>query len=201
MLDLRLLIRKSVWPKELERLENGRDAWGVEPFDIWRERTRGLTGDLPDEVCEQWVYRHFSHSPMAFLELHCLSCEEVIWSPEQFLARVGTIYGSEPMDPVHDLAVYSGKGTGRGKLPTAKALDAGAWDYAPIVLYTPGGFICPKGEHIRKDYLLIEGHSRYRYLNALIHDGKRLDDQRVFILTPLSNDHVGSPSTQRRAAA
>lgn len=185
MLDLRLLISKSVWPKELERLENGRDAWDVEPFDVWRGRTRGLTGDLPDEVCEQWVYRHFGHSPMEFLELHCLSCEEVIWSPEQFLARVGTIYGNEPMDPVDDLAIYSGNGTGWGKLPTAMALDEGAWDYAPIVLHTPGGYICPGSDHIRKDYLLIEGHSRHRYLNALIHDGKRLGDQRVFVLTML----------------
>ncbi len=93
------------------------------------------------------------------------------------------MYGNDPMDPVHDLGVYSGSTTKWGKLPTAKALDEGAWDYAPVILSTPGGYICPKGEHIAKDYLLIEGHSRHRYLNALIHHGKKLDDQRVFVLT------------------
>ena len=183
MLDLRLLIHESVWPSELERLENDDDAWDPETFDAWRERTKGLTGTLPDEVCEQWIYRHSGHSPMQFLELHRLSCNEVTWSPEHFLAQVGTIYGNDSMDPVHDLDVYSRRGLGGAKHATAKALDEGAWDYAPVVLHVPGGYICPAGQHIQRDYLLIEGHSRHRYLNALIHDGRKLAGQRVFVLT------------------
>ncbi|KXJ63098.1 hypothetical protein AXY46_03525 [Achromobacter xylosoxidans] len=183
MLDLRGLMCTSVWPPELERLEDERDPWKPETFAEWRKRTQGLTGELPDEVCEQWIYRHYSHSPMQFLELNRLSCDEETWTPEQFLARVGTISGNEPMDPVHDLAAYSKPGLGGKKHATAEALDKGAWDYAPIVLHVPGGYICPKGEHVQKDYLLIEGHSRHRYLNALIHDGRKLSHQRVFVLT------------------
>lgn len=183
MLDLRGLVYTSVWPPELEKLENEQDPWHPETFGAWRVRTKHLTGELPAEVCEQWMYRHFGQSPMQFLDLRRLSCDEVTWSPEQFLAQVGTIYGNEPMDPVHDLAVFSRPGVGGRKLATAEALDEGAWDYAPIILHVPGGYICPKGEHVQRDYLLIEGHSRHRYLNALIHHGHKLPPQRVFVLT------------------
>jgi hypothetical protein len=66
--------------------------------------------------------------------------------------------------------------------PTATALDKGRWDYAPIVLPTPNGFIYTIGMFIDSKYLLVEGHQRRRYLNALVHRGVVLEPQRVILL-------------------
>lgn len=87
------------------------------------------------------------------------------------------------MDPEHDYKVFSGSPASGGPLRTAAAMNRGNWDYAPIVLATPGGFLCAIGEHIEKEFLLIEGHKRHRYLNALEFMGKRLGPQRIFVLT------------------
>lgn len=55
----------------------------------------------------------------------------------------------------------------------AVALDQGEWDYAPPVLCTPNGFIDTLGTVIDANYLIVEGHSRRRYLNALIEQWRK----------------------------
>ena len=73
------------------------------------------------------------------------------------------------------------------RLQTAVALDDGEWDIAPIVLRTPNGFLDTYGHQIDAGFLLIEGHKRRRYLNALVERGRELIDQRVFVIdSPLA---------------
>lgn len=50
------------------------------------------------------------------------------------------------------------------------------------MLPTPGGFIDTLGKHIEAKFLLVEGHKRRRYLNALIQRGIEVAPQRVLVL-------------------
>lgn len=66
----------------------------------------------------------------------------------------------------------------------ASAMDAlGTWDYPIVVVYSPRGFITERGTERRVRYWLIEGHLRFRYLNALEHQGVgRTRHHALFVL-------------------
>ncbi|MBZ0218539.1 MAG: hypothetical protein K8F25_18425 [Fimbriimonadaceae bacterium] len=180
MFNLRELDDCCVWPEHLT--PEGYGDHLVEPFEAWWGKHSKELSHLPKEVLKQWVYRHWSDSIATFLPLERLSCSEEVWPAIDFIEKVGTLRGNEPMDPEHDYDAFSGRLDGRKK-PVAIALDQGEWDYAPIVLSTPDGFIDGIQEHIITPYFLIEGHKRRRYLNALLHKGLCIKDQRIFVLT------------------
>lgn len=53
--------------------------------------------------------------------------------------------------------------------PTVTPFErSGTWDYPIVVLETPNGFRDYGGAKPLAKYLLIEGHQRLRYLNALV---------------------------------
>lgn len=153
----------------------------VESYADWEERIGHNISNLHPEIREQWVHRHWTQSRMAFLPLETLTWREERWAPEKFLSEVKTWRGNEALDPEHDYNAFARPEMG-GKHPTAVALDQGEWDYAPPVLCTPNGFIDTLGTVIDANYLLVEGHCRRRYLNALIERGQALEDQRVFVM-------------------
>ena len=179
MIKIRELDERCPWPDELEPVGYG--DHNVETFEEWRERNSILLQHLPNELVEQWVHRHWKNSVAKFIPLEGLLWREELWPPSDFITKVGTVRGNEPLDPEHDYKVFSGK-VGGEKSQTAKTLDAGHWDYAPIVLETPEGFIDRVGDHIKTKYFLVEGHSRRRYLNALLRRNVQLGKQRVFVL-------------------
>ncbi len=115
-----------------------------------------------------------------FIPLEDLSAQVELWTPSSFLENVATVRDMEEMDPVFDYEVFQGREVG-SKLPTAIALDEGAWDYAPIVMPVRGGVRDSLGELKRRPYFLVEGHRRRRYLNALISQGRELSHQRVLV--------------------
>ena len=181
MLDLRKF-GDPVWPKELMPI--GIDGLTKESYEDWRTLVGDEIHHLHPEISEQWIYRHWTQSPLSFLAIPDLEWREEIWTPDQFLAEVRTWRGNEPLNPEFDYGVFHQFGTH----PTAEALDNGAWDYAPIVLSTPEGFIDTIGEKVDARYLLVEGHQRRRYLNALVTRGAKLPPQRVFVLSiPIVN--------------
>lgn len=183
MLDLRNVPQCS-WDEKFEPLGFG--TLNVENFPDWEERVGNQIGNLCPEIRQQWVHRHWTYSPLSFLPLESLSWREERWAPQRFIAEVKSWRGDEALNPEHDFKVFANPG-GR-KRPTAEALDQGEWDFAPPVLSTPGGFIDTLGNHVQAEYLLVEGHQRRRYLNALTERGVELVDQRVFILkSPLAH--------------
>jgi len=179
MIDLRKIGEKCVWPNDLE--PNGYGDLHVEDFSTWWSRNRDNMKNLPEALAEQWIYRHWTDSVASFIPIEGIRCEKEVWPPIDFITKVGTVRGNEPLDPENDFEVFSGRETG-DKLQTAKALDIGHWDYPLVVLRTPGGFIDCIGDHIKTQYFLVEGHKRRRYLNALLNQGKTLKNQEVFVL-------------------
>lgn len=179
MIDLREIGEVCVWSSHLE--PEGYGDLEVEDFITWWGRNYEMLKHLPEALAEQWIYRHWRDSVASFIPIEGLQCHEELWPPADFVSRVGTVRGNEPLDPKHDFDVFSGRETGE-KLLTAKALDTGHWDYPVVVLETPRGFTDCIGEHIETEYFLVEGHKRRRYLNALLDRDASVKDQSVFIL-------------------
>lgn len=179
MINLREIGDKCVWPECLKPKGYGDHA--VEDFGCWWDRNREELNNLPEALAKQWIYRHWQDSVTSFIPLEGLECVVEAWPAHDFLSRVGTVRGNEPMDPVRDFELFSQKRIGK-KHPTAKDLDEGYWDLPLVVLRTPEGFIDRIGEKIDKEFLLVEGHKRRRYLNALLNKGDTIVDQKVFVL-------------------
>ncbi|MAM09695.1 MAG: hypothetical protein CML23_04385 [Rhizobiaceae bacterium] len=179
MIDLREIGEDCVWDHDLE--PKGYGDLKVEDFGSWWERNGHKLKHLPRSLAEQWIYRHWTDSVASFIPIEELTCCEEIWPADDFVTKVGTVRGKEALNPEHDFEVFNGQKTGE-KLLTAKALDSGHWDFPLVVLETLGGFTDCMGDHIETDYFLVEGHKRRRYLNALLHHGASLADQRVYVL-------------------
>lgn len=83
---------------------------------------------MPEALVEQWIYRHWQESVASFIPIEGLQCVAETWPSDDFITKVGTVRGKEPLNPKHDCEVFSGQKTGE-KLLTAKALDTGHWHF------------------------------------------------------------------------
>lgn len=84
---------------------------------------------------------------------------------EALLAQVYRAWGGE-LHAEFDYATFQRRG-GNDRHATAKALDAGTWDYPMIVLETPHGVRNEGKPHAAVRSVIVEGHQRHRYLAAL----------------------------------
>jgi hypothetical protein len=126
------------------------------------------------------VFRHWTHSRFDFLDLSEVTWALEQWSTERIIRDVYRVFGGE-LEPVFDYEVFRAKPNHTH--PTAKALDQGTWDYPIIVLATPDGI--KDSARLLPDVraVLVEGHQRQRYFNALYHRNEISGDHAVFILT------------------
>jgi hypothetical protein len=151
------------WPIHLEPLN--RDSVYKESFQDWWERVKSELSHLAPDLCEQWIYRHWTNSPFTFLPLNTLNWERKSWDGKILLSSIYRAWGGE-LHPQFDYDTFQRKG-GNNRHPTALALDQGTWDYPMILLSTPNGVV--DNGHILTDvrFVIVEGHQRHRYLNAL----------------------------------
>lgn len=178
MFDVREF-EEEIWPECLMQIGYGGHYYELESYEDWFERTATKLNHLHPEICEQWIFRHWFQSSFSFIPLEGLTWREERWCPEKFLHLVSAL-DRRAFDPDNDY--NESQGVGGVKTDTALALDNGEWDYAPILIETPNGSINEIGQESPEPYLLIEGHKRRRYLNALVSRGVELIDQRVFII-------------------
>lgn len=86
-------------------------------------------------------------------------------SGPDLLASVHRAWGEE-LDPEFDYDTFQRRG-GTDRHATALALDAGTWDYPMVLLSTPFGVIDGGNPLPDVRLVIVEGHQRHRYLNAL----------------------------------
>lgn len=177
MLDLR---RRNgcVWDAALKPFRM--DERDKEPFEAWWDRHQQRLSHLHPQVAEQWIYRHWSHSYMAFLELDQLDWRLETWHAQEILERIHLEFGG-PMDAEHDYAAFNGRGS-FGPIQTARALNAGEWDMPLLALETPSGLLSSDGPLPDVRYVVAEGSKRMRYLFALERLGHHPGPQKVFLL-------------------
>ncbi len=154
------------WPADLEPI--GENSFYKEPFDVWWARHRERLGHLPPDLAEQWIHRHWLHSPFSFLPLDTLGWERRAWNGDMLLASIHRAWGggNAGLNPEFDYRAFQGKG-GDDRLQTARELDAGSWVMPIVLLATPSGIV--SNDQLLPDVrlVLVEGHQRHRYLNAL----------------------------------
>jgi hypothetical protein len=81
-------------------------------------------------------------------------------------------------DASHDYGVLN-----RAGLEPANVMNStGTWDYPIIILSTPKGMVDLGRPRPDVQFLLIEGHLRMRYLNALSKYGQPAYRHSVFVL-------------------
>lgn len=166
--------RPRTWPNRWKPRGYGSS---LEPFRLWWLRNRRNLPMLDRRVAEQWLHRHWRYTRYSNLSVHQYSCTHVLWPARWVLSKVGHVSGL--LEPAWDYAQLRRTGT-----PPASVMNAlGTWDYPIVLMYSPRGFITERGIESRIRYWLIEGHLRFRYLNALEHQRVgRTRHHAVFIL-------------------
>ncbi|MEZ5996408.1 MAG: hypothetical protein R3C25_11740 [Hyphomonadaceae bacterium] len=170
------------WPAALKPIGEGK--FDQEPFDAWWARHGHALSHLHPQIAEQWIHRHWTYSHFSFLPLDELASREESWDSGTIVRDVMR-YGHDGCDytPDFDYRTFQRRGEA-DRHATAVALDAGTWDYPIVVLETPNGFIDARRPRPDARFVLIEGHQRMRYLNALHTRGHTpLGPHRIFVLT------------------
>lgn len=147
-----------------------------EPFSAWWSRHQEELGHLHPKLMEQWIYRHWDDTEFAFIPLDTLSWELREMEGDEILRDVRREITTR-LEPEFDYAQFQGM-NGFPKTQTAIELDEGTWEFPIVALSTPSGWVTRAYEHPH-DYIelpnerlmLLEGHQRHRYLNALHHRG------------------------------
>jgi hypothetical protein len=175
----------TVWPDALRPI--GEATHAKEPFQAWWARNQEILAHLPKDLCEQWVYHHWTHSPFSFLPLDGLTWERRLWNGDTLLAVIHRAWGGE-LHPQFDFDTFQRRG-GADRHPTAVALDHGTWDYPMVLLSAPCGVI--DGGELLPDVrlVIVEGHQRHRYLNALHVLGRAPPGphETIILSTPLTD--------------
>ncbi|MDB5380213.1 MAG: hypothetical protein JWR00_4659 [Rubritepida sp.] len=151
----------STWDESLKPIGEG--TFDKEPFEEWWARNQSRLANLDQLVAEQWVYRHWRHSPFAHLPLERMTCREEEWITERILRDIDWGLPEWDDDPEFNHGVFHGKDSEPGR-----SMDAtDTWNIPPVVLGAPGGLLTDTGERPERHYWLVEGRQRRRYLHAL----------------------------------
>jgi len=182
MLDITL--RELAWSAEL--MPVGEGDLEKEGFDAWWARNRVRLSHLEPRIAEQLVHRHWRHSPYCFLDLDRLTWRLERWSSARIIDDV--YMPGWDLDPEFDYDAFN-RNNRFGGHPTSRPMNAtGTWDYPIVLLETPNGVRDRPEERPDVRFLLIEGHSRRRYLNALMARCLAQPDHEVFVMSYRDSD-------------
>ena len=178
------------WPERLKPVGEGDGTFNKQTFSDWWQSHGAELSHLPADLCEQWIHRHWMHSPFTFLPLDTLEYRRLTWSGEEVLSRAYRAWGGE-LHPQFDYETFQRRG-GEDRHQTARAIDDGTWDFPMVLLSTPNGVIDGGEERPQVRYVIVEGHQRHRYLNALHELGKAPAGPHEVLV-------ISSPVVHRRA--
>lgn len=153
----------SVWPEHLR--PEGEGTVHKEHFPQWWARHSSELSHLHPQLAEQWIHRHWEGTEFRFLPLDTLTWELVLMDGEDIMRTVRREIARR-LDPEFDYEQLHGL-LAFEKSQTAIELDDGTWSLPIVALATPSGWIARHAELPDERLMLVEGHQRHRYLNAL----------------------------------
>lgn len=95
------------WSDDLRPV--GEATSNKEAFAHWWQRNRDLH-HLPEDLCEQWIYRHWVNSPFSFIPLDTLHWQRAAWSDERVLSSIYRAWGGE-LQPQFDHNAFQRRGS------------------------------------------------------------------------------------------
>lgn len=165
-----------MWPQRIAPYVGESDS-DIEPFADWYVRIHTLIPNVPEDVADQWIHRHWRQSPYEYLPLEQLTFEEESWTVHEIdRVRFGTGCGPGPgsSDRLDDQMT-------RG-IPLAKfMLSEHTWPRPILVLDNSHGLV-HRGEQLAR-WHLIEGHQRLTFLRELQRRDMVLAEHKVWRLT------------------
>ncbi|UTV26844.1 hypothetical protein [Photobacterium atrarenae] len=136
-----------------------------EPVEQWLTRAQPYLPHFPEEVLEQWIYRHWKGvlCHWGWLDFRAMSFSKQYWSTERILSQVSSPY----QDVVEKLARRMSNPLFQQSWLVQRMQSDGTWPVAPIILHCDGRFMTAEGRELNAPYHLLEGHHRLGYLTAM----------------------------------
>ncbi|MFP2930689.1 hypothetical protein ACLESO_36925 [Pyxidicoccus sp. 3LG] len=175
MLDFKSMSVEEVWPEDLNP--------AGEEFESWWFRNRDRLAHLDRRLVEQWVYRHWDSTHFKFIPLETLRWSLETWPTERVLSTIRPAWSG-----LHDPEIDYSKIFKKDVL-TVRNWKNGTWDYPTVILELPFGVSVRAGEFPNLRFMLVEGHLRFRYLNALSHHRVATGPHELFVLrSPITSE-------------
>lgn len=140
---------------------------------------------LASEVYEQWIHRHWSHSPYYGLPLSNLSCRRILLPTTEIVAGIGSLPGGLADPPGSILPVlydHLNSPLLRNVEPFRSMNLQGTWNFPILAVRSHDGFEFWESAY-RSPRWLVEGHQRLRYLKVLASRGAAAEAHAVFELS------------------
>jgi hypothetical protein len=167
----------SAWDASLVPVGNG--TYEKAHFETWWDRNRARLSHLHPTIAEQWIYKHWVSSPYGHLPVERLLWRQENWATERILSEIYVRAQFGSLEPSFDYEVFH-----RKHFEPGLTMDrTGTWNYPIIILETPDGVKTLSAVDPGVRYCLIEGHQRFRYLNALSFRNESAAEHALFILT------------------
>lgn len=145
----------------------------VEPFETWYDRVKHLFPNFPEEVMQEWVYRHWKAVMYnwGWLDFKAMTFEKVslsvtdinkIETPHQDVITRLSSRWSNPLVQKSWLVEYM--------------LTNKTWNSPPIVLQHTTVIEATNKRTFNPDMNLLEGHHRLAYLRAMVDNGSEVNN-------------------------
>ncbi|MFT6064418.1 MAG: hypothetical protein ACJAYY_000267 [Paraglaciecola sp.] len=164
---------KLVNPTWLELKPNEDNDGNQEDFSEYYKRIKNTKLDLgkfPKEVYEQWIHPHYKNghtlNNYSWLDYELISFELVEWNYDQL----------KTINVIESFSSYTNQRGNFRNLNNFCCIEKdlnfwrnhGTWRIPPIILDIKSlGENTPKWCELKGNYQLVEGHSRFGYLNSM----------------------------------
>lgn len=178
--------------KELHRSEHEflysigpqRRGFEEEPFADYFGRISCRLPNVPREVAEQWLHRHYPHGVLEYdwVGIRGLTFRLETWSAGRVLEEVA-LHPGDDLVAKHERLLKEDSEVRQSWLGE-RMLQHKTWPVAPIILENFIDLRFPSGVLLGRPYHLMEGHHRLGYFRAIHKNAFDSSTHEIWIASP-----------------
>lgn len=140
-----------------------------EPWEQWKEKAQRVLPHFPDDVLEQWVYRHWKgvFYNWGWLDFQSMRFSLEEWTTTNIQSKIQTPH----IDTVNKLSGRMMNPLFQRSWLVQEMQLLGTWPVAPIVLHYERDLPMLNGKTLKAPFNLLEGHHRLAYLRQMAEQG------------------------------